>query len=380
MDQQNCHYETYLSSLLFLFTAALDVLITNNKKNQRSVRSSGSRNKGSTYNGKDDDDVLSVEEKLTVTPTTASEEEFHQVLALRKNYIPTSVSLSYVNTEPLMMLRGDGVYLYDHTGRAFLDTRNNVAHVGHSNDKVVNAVVEQVRLLNTNTRYLHPTMARLAEKLISKMPKGSGLCKVFFVNSGSEANDLALRLTQCMTKSKNMICIAGAYHGHTLSVLNVSPYKFQAGKRPIGQNKNIIMVPAPNGSMSERSILSVKEAVSNFCGPTNGNVGGIIMEGGMSVAGVILPPKTFYTDAIARVKEAGGLYIADEVQTGFGRFGNHYWGFEQNNPGISEGGINVFPDIITVGKPFGNGMPLGAVITTERIASVFDDNGVEYFK
>ena len=305
---------------------------------------------------------------------------FEEVLSTRLSRIPKSVSLSYSNTTPLMIMRGEGSYLFDHTGKRYLDTRNNVCHVGHCHPRVIRAVMNQVKLLNTNTRYLHPTMCTLAEKLVSKMPPKSGLCKVFFVNSGSEANDLALRLAISKTQSKNMICVEGAYHGHTLSVLNVSPYKFRAGKKPLGQSNQVRTVPVPdlyrskfkgnNDAVSNMMYAkTVNDAIIEF---SNDGIAAFIIEGGMSVAGVVLPSYSYLKEAIGYVRKAGGLYIADEVQTGFGRFGLTYWGFELNNP-------DIYPDIVTVGKPFGNGMPLAAVITTEDIASNFDMNGVEYF-
>ena len=314
----------------------------------------------------------------------ASDEEFERALAFRKKHVPSTVSLSYANTSPLMILRGNGPYLFDHNNVQYLDTRNNVAHVGHCHPKVVSAVTEQCSALNTNTRYLHPNLSDLAAKLIAKTnPNESGLTKVFFVNSGSEANDLALRLVHAKTGSWNMIAIEGAYHGHTNSCVNISPYKYLAGKKPLGQSVSVQMVPAPdlyrgefrpNNAMSEEDCGSnyakyVQAAVNSF---GDGNVGGFIMEGGMSVAGIILPSLSYIKEAVECVRHCGGLYIADEVQTGFGRFGSSYWGFQHGND-------CVFPDIITVGKPFGNGMPLAAVITTEAVAGAFDANGVEYF-
>uniref|UniRef100_A0A7S2LEK1 Uncharacterized protein n=1 Tax=Leptocylindrus danicus TaxID=163516 RepID=A0A7S2LEK1_9STRA len=315
----------------------------------------------------------------------ASGEEFNRALALRKQHIPNAVSLSYANTSPLMILRGKGAYLFDHNNVQYLDTRNNVAHVGHCHPAVVSAVTKQCSALNTNTRYLHPFLSELAAKLIAKANPGSrsGLTKVFFVNSGSEANDLALRLVHAKTGSWNMITIEGAYHGHTNSCINISPYKYLAGKKPLGQSASVKMVPAPdlfrgefrpNSTMSEEDCGSkyakyVQAAANSF---GHGNLGGFIMEGGMSVAGVILPSLSYMQQAVECVRSHGGLYIADEVQTGFGRFGSSYWGFQHGND-------CVFPDIVTVGKPFGNGMPLAAVITTDAVAEAFDANSVEYF-
>jgi ethanolamine-phosphate phospho-lyase len=283
--------------------------------------------------------------------------------------------------------QGHGSKLIDECGNEYLDTRNNVAHVGHGNPAVVDAVSTQLTILNTNTRYLHPNVVRLAERLCGKMPDGSSLDTVVFVNSGSEANDLALRLARSYSKSKNTIVVDGAYHGHTLAVLEVSPYKYEHGKEfeltPNGPfstpGKHIYKVPSPDIYRGEhrdadtagaKYAAYVEDACQFYKNIHGESVGAFIIEGGMSVAGVILPPRGYLRKSVEAVRAAGGVYIADEVQTGFGRLGSAYWAFEVDS---------VVPDIVTVGKPFGNGMPLGAVITTKKIAAAFQEMGVEYF-
>lgn len=312
------------------------------------------------------------------------------VLKLREKHFMTSVSISYANTGGLMIVQGKGSRLMDETGQWYLDTRNNVAHVGHCHPRVAEAVTQQLRTVNTNTRYLHPNVCLLAERLSAKCP--APLEVVVFVNSGSEANDLALRLARAYTQSKNTIVIEGAYHGHTLSVLEVSPYKYKYGKEfPLtlqgagrGPFKtpghHIWQVPCPDfyrgphrgADAGKQYAKYVKEACDYYKNKMRESVSAIIIEGGMSVGGVILPSDDFVIQSVAAVRDAGGIYIADEVQTGFGRLGSSFWAFECGNHG-------VVPDIVTVGKPFGNGMSLGAVIVTREIANVFDEMGIEYF-
>lgn len=325
---------------------------------------------------------------LHMSPSSCDDAETmtkEQVMNLRGKHFVKNVSASYANSGPLMIVRGEGSRLIDESGRTYLDTRNNVAHVGHENLVVVQAIQKQVAKLNTNSRYLHPNVVELARRLGEKLP--NSLNKVIFVNSGSEANDLALRLARCYTGSKNTIVVDGAYHGHTLSVLEVSPYKYEHSKEFIltkngnhnTPGKHIWKVPCPDvyrGAYGDQDAGGkyakfVEDACQHYMNRGE-NVGAFIIEGGMSVAGVILPPREYLRKSVEAVRQAGGVYIADEVQTGFGRLGSCYWAFEYGNHG-------VVPDIVTVGKPFGNGMPLAAVITTQRIANAFENMGVEYF-
>jgi ethanolamine-phosphate phospho-lyase len=161
-----------------------------------------------------------------------------QVFKMRKELTSPAQSVSYQNTNPLWIVRGKGQYLYDEKGTAYLDTRNNVAHLGHTHPRVVKAVQDQVAELNTNTRYLHQNLVQLAEKLTATMPEE--LCVCFFVNSGSEANDLAIRLSRAHTKNKDVIVLERAYHGHTVSVLDISPYKYEhaGGPGKVRQKRN----------------------------------------------------------------------------------------------------------------------------------------------
>ena len=307
-----------------------------------------------------------------------------EVLMLRKRHYSNCVSISYENSDPLMIMSGYGSRLVDEKGVSYLDTRNNVAHVGHQNPQVVRAVQRQVATLNTNSRYLHPNAVVLAQRLTKLLPEG--LEKVFFVNSGSEANDLALRLARAYSNSKNCIVVDHAYHGHTLATLEVSPYKFDHSKEfeIVGSTKrspgqHIFKVPCPDtfrglhrganaGHEYARYVTEACETIQN----RGEKVSAFIIEGGLSVGGVIMPPKDYLRLSVESVRKAGGLYIADEVQTSFGRLGKWYWAFEYGDSGVT-------PDIVTIGKPFGNGMPLAAVVTTRHVVETFESMAVEYF-
>lgn len=317
-----------------------------------------------------------------------------QVLTLRAKHFSKRVSISYANSGPLVIIGGQGSRLIDETGRTYLDTRNNVAHCGHNHPRVIEAVQRQVAALNTNTRYLHPNVVELAKRLADTLP--DSLEVVFFVNSGSEANDLALRLARAYTRSKNTIVVDGAYHGHTLATLEVSPYKYEhsaefslsapiTGTEYATPGPHIWKVPCPDTfrgrhrdvtDAAEKYAEYVRQACAHYLQQQNEKVGAFIVEGGMSVAGVILPPPTYLKQCVEAVHQAGGVYIADEVQTGFGRFGSCFWAFQHQQ---SQEHDPVTPDIVTVGKPFGNGMPLAAVVTNREIAEAFESMGVEYF-
>jgi len=225
-----------------------------------------------------------------------------EVLALRQKHFSSSLSVSYANTGPLMIVKGRGARLMDENGVSYLDTRNNVSHCGHCHPAVVKAIQEQVAQLNTNTRYLHPNMARLAERLCATLP--DELDTVFFVNSGSEANDLALRLARAWSGgSNNTVTVDAAYHGHTLAVLEVSPYKYEHSKEYLFhlQNSNgqgspgphIHKVPLPDifrGEFRDITTAGVQYAsyVQQACRDFQNKgekVRAFIIEGGMSVAG-----------------------------------------------------------------------------------------------
>lgn len=307
--------------------------------------------------------------RLACEPEPSSAE----ILALRSIHIGKSLSISY--RRPLTILRGSMQYLYDETGRRYLDGVNNVAHVGHCHPRVVRAGREQMAVLNTNTRYLHPALVRYAERLSATLPAPLRVC--FFVCSGSEANELALRLARAHTGREDIVVLDAAYHGNTTSLVEISPYKFN-GPGGSGAPPHVHVVPLPddyrgpyrrNDPEAGRKYAGhVLEAIASARAQGR-EVGAFIAESLPGCGGQIVLPPGYLAHAYRYVRQAGGVCIADEVQTGFGRVGACFWGFETQN---------VVPDIVTMGKPIGNGHPLAAVVTTPEIAASFA-NGMEYF-
>jgi 4-aminobutyrate aminotransferase-like enzyme len=311
--------------------------------------------------------ILQIPETLFPEPSYSKDEILH----LRSEHIAESLGVSY--RTPLHIVRGFMQYLYDDEGRQYLDVRNNVPQVGHSNPYVVDALTKQAAVLNTNTRYLHANLVKYARRLSSKMPGDLKVC--FFVNSGSEANELALRLAMTHTKQKDILVIDGAYHGNTDNLVGLSPYKHN-GPGGEGPPPHVHMVKMPDSYRGEyrhsdaglkyaedvdRAIQEIKDQDKGLCA--------FICEPLMGCGGQIIFPDGYLKEAFERVRAAGGVCIADEVQIGFGRVGTHFWGFETQG---------VIPDIVTMGKPIGNGHPVGAVITTPEIAESFN-TGMEFF-
>jgi len=299
--------------------------------------------------------------------------EASEILEVRKEKLGPSLSVSY--DRPLKIVRGYGQYLYSREGRAYLDCVNNVCHVGHCHPRVVEAAREQVAMLNTNTRYLHDNIINYAEKLTSLFPDSLSVC--FFVNSGSEANDLALRMARTYRHSKETIVVDHAYHGNLTSLIEISAYKFD-GPGGSGALEHIHKVPMPDPyrgpykyddpQAGHKYAAHVGEVISNLA-KEGKKPSAFICESLPGVGGQIVMPPHYLEQAYSLARRAGAVCIADEVQVGFGRVGDYFWGFETQG---------VVPDIVTLGKPIGNGHPLGAVITTPEIASAFH-NGMEYF-
>ena len=296
-----------------------------------------------------------------------------EIATRRAERIGYNLSLTYQT--PITFVRGAGQYLYDENGRRYLDAYNNVPHVGHSHPHVVRAAARQMTVLNTNTRYLHENLVRYAERLTATLPDPLKVC--FFVNSGSEATELALRLARAHTGHKDLIVSDGAYHGHTTTLVDISPYKAEtAGGQGLARWVHKAAVPDDYRGTYRRGerdiglnyargleplIASIEAEGCGLCG--------FMIESLLSCAGQIVLPEGYLKEAYKRVRAAGGVCIADEVQVGFGRVGTHVWGFELQG---------VVPDIVALGKPIGNAHPLGAVVTTPEIAASFD-NGMEFF-
>ncbi len=294
------------------------------------------------------------------------------ILAARRKHLSRSFSVSF--RRPLQIVRGSMQYLYDETGRAYLDGVDNVVHVGHCHPRVVAAGQRQMALLNTNTRFLHAELARYVERLAATFPEPLDVC--FMVCTGSEANDLALRLARAHTGRRDAIVVDGAYHGTVSSVIDLSSYKFD-GPGGSGAPPWVHKVPMPDPY--RRRLAGDPQAGETLAGhvgaaaaastESGGGVAAFYCESLLGCGGQIVLPAGYLEHAYRHVRAAGGVCVADEVQVGFGRVGSHMWGFELQG---------VVPDIVTLGKPIGNGHPMAAVITTREIAGSFL-NGMEYF-
>ena len=294
-------------------------------------------------------------------------------LGRRRQFLGGNLSVAY--RDPLRVVRGWRQYLFDDEGRRFLDAYNNVPHVGHCHPRVVRAAQEQIAVLNTNTRYLNDQVAEYAERLVATLPAPLGVC--MFVNSASEANELALRMAHAFTKRHDMIVLEAAYHGHTSTLIDLSPYK-HAGPGGAGAPGWVHVAPIPDVYRGEfRSLdpqagskyASQVAAIVRRMERDDRGLAGFIAETCPSVGGQIVLPPHYLPEVYEHVRGAGAVCIADEVQTGLGRMGTHFWAFEAHN---------VVPDIVVMGKPLGNGHPMAAVVTTREIADAFN-NGMEFF-
>jgi len=296
-----------------------------------------------------------------------------ETLAARRRLFGHNLSIAY--HEPLRIVRGWRQYLFDDTGRRYIDAYNNVPHVGHCHPRVVAAGQRQMALLNTNTRYLSDVVNEYAERLTATLPDPLSVC--FLVNSASEANELALRMARAYTGQRDMVVLEGAYHGNTTSLIDLSPYK-HAGPGGTGAPDWVHVAPIPDvyrgmyrandpnaGPTYARHVADIVARVRE----RGRGVAGFIAETCPSVGGQIVFPPGYLAEVYRHVRDAGGVCIADEVQTGLGRMGTHFWAFEAQA---------VVPDIVVMGKPLGNGHPIGALVTTPEIAASFD-NGMEYF-
>ncbi len=266
---------------------------------------------------------------------------------------------------PLHLVRGKGVWLFDSEGNRYLDCYNNVASVGHCHPRVVEALRGQASTLNTHTRYLHENVVRLAERLGASLPGDLEVC--MFVCTGTEANDLAFRIAKTVTGNGGAIVTEHAYHGNSIAVTELSTEEYPVSEQP----EYLASVEAPNeyrGSYrAGEPDLGSKYA--DFVDDAIGSLDGrgfrpamFICDNIFSSNGILTPPPDYLQAVYRKVREAGGLIVADEVQSGLCRLGDHWWGFEDSG---------VVPDIVTMGKPMGDGHPLAVVVTTPAIAEEF---------
>jgi len=299
---------------------------------------------------------------------------------LRKKHIGPSCKL-FFKSDPLKIVSAKGQYMYDENNTSYLDCINNVCHVGHCHPDVVKAGQDQMAVLNTNSRFLHDNLVLYAERLCDTFP--GKLSVAYLVNSGSEANDLALRMAHQHTGNQDVITLDHAYHGHVISLIDISPYKFnKPGGAGCPKYTSVAPVPDvyrgkhwasqhPGEDMGKIYAKDVDDIIANLANKGR-KPSAFIAESLQSCGGQIIFPDSYLREVYKSVRAAGGIVIADEVQVGFGRVGTHMWAFQTY-------GEDLVPDIVTLGKPMGNGHPIAAVITTPEIAASFGATGVEYF-
>ncbi len=287
-----------------------------------------------------------------------------EVLATRREYVNPAVFTLY--RQPLMIVDGRMQYLFDETGRRYLDLFAGIVTVscGHCHPKVVQRIQQQVgKLQHATTIYLHPNLPQLAKKLAARMP--SGLDVTYFVNSGSEANDLAITMARLFTGHRDVIAVRNAYHGGSPTAMGLTAH--HTWKYPTQSHDGVHHALCPDSyrspfsgtreSVASQSAADIRDVIRNS---TSGNIAAFISEPIQGVGGATLGAENYLGEAYQVAREYGGLCIADEVQTGFGRTGNHFWGFEN---------YDVVPDIVTMAKGIGNGIPLAAVTTRREIAA-----------
>lgn len=312
--------------------------------------------------------ILGLAEELT----TYSKATVTELLERRRKILGGDLSIGY--RRPINVVRGQAQYLFDRSGRKYLDAYNNVPHIGHCHPAVIDAVNRQMRLINTNTRYLHDNILNFAEALTATMPDPLNVC--YFLNSASEANELAIRMMRSVTGANDIIVLGGAYHGHTSNLIEISPYKHDG---PGGRGRSDWVHTAPVADVYRGEFRDLSNAGPQFARmlaeicqsirEAGRGLSGFIAESCPSVGGQIIFPPNYLAEVYETVRQHGGLCVADDVQTGYGRLGSAFYGFELQG---------VTPDIVILGKPIGNGHPLAALVTTREIADRFNQ-GMEFF-
>jgi 4-aminobutyrate aminotransferase-like enzyme len=278
------------------------------------------------------------------------------MIARRNRLLGPAYRLFY--EEPVQFMRGEGVWLYDAAGTPYLDAYNNVASVGHCHPHVVAAIARQAAVLNTHTRYLHPLILDYAERLLATFPAEIG--HVMFTCTGSEANDLALRVARTVTGGTGFIVTETAYHGVTCALAELSP----SLGLPRANDSHVRLVPAPRtlGEATGKAFARhVRDALDDMA-KSGIRPAGLLVDTIFSSDGVFADPTGFLRGAVEAIRAAGGLFIADEVQPGFGRCGAGMWGFGRHN---------TVPDLVAMGKPMGNGHPIAAMAARAEHLSTF---------
>lgn len=370
-------FENEISVLYYLIAARLCISVCNSAHSRKSDASN-------EYAFSSEKKAWSMLHKwLTINPLAAENHfrsainlpkkkttSIEQMVEKRHNSISPIVSLSY--SKPIYMNRSAFQYMYDAYGNTYLDAYNNIPHVGHAHPKVVEAGQRQMAKLNTNTRYIYDVLANYAENLLSYFP--ASLNKVYFVNSGSAATDLAIRLARAHTNHELMMVMEHGYHGNTQNGIDISDYKF-SNKAGQGKKDFILKTQIPDtyrgkytdndGTAGKKYAQETIDQIEKSDHP----IAAFISEPIVGCGGQVPLAKGYLKEIYPKIKAQGGVCISDEVQTGFGRLGEYFWGYEMQD---------VVPDIVILGKPMGNGHPIGAVVTTSEIADSFS-KGVEFF-
>lgn len=277
-----------------------------------------------------------------------------ELIQRRQRLLGKSYRLFYQN--PLYPVKGEGVWLYEADGKRYLDAYNNVVSVGHCHPKVVEAICAQASQLNTHTRYLHDSIINYAERLLVRYP--AHLNNLTMTCSGSEANDLALRIAREVTGNPIALITRWAYHGTTSSIAEISP------SLGIDIGKDVRTLDAPDTFRNKGKWLASLRQTLDELSVQGLNPAALIMDGVFSSDGIFIPPAEEIQQAVEWVRQAGGIYIADEVQSGFARTGNHFWGFES---------YQVKPDMVTIGKPMGNGHPVAGLVARSDLLDQFGE-------
>lgn len=308
-------------------------------------------------------------------PGRAAASASQAILEKRRKHVGPNLAL-FFKDEPLHIVRGQGCELFDPEGNCYLDCINNVSHVGHAHPGVAAAVSTQLFTLNTNSRYLHEAYVEYAEAMAALCP--APLQVLYMLTSGSEANDLAWRIARAAAAAANpdncrplhVAVVDHAYHGHTSLCIDLSPYKFK-GPGGGGRPAYVHVLPCPdvyrgqhlNGAAAARAAIAEAEAAG-------GRIAAFFSESILSCGGQVLLPPGYLEGVYREMRAAGAVCVADEVQCGFGRVGRAFWAFELQG---------VVPDIVTFGKPCGNGWPMAGLITSPRLAEAFSAPGMEFF-
>ncbi|HNP35956.1 MAG TPA: aminotransferase class III-fold pyridoxal phosphate-dependent enzyme [Woeseiaceae bacterium] len=290
----------------------------------------------------------------------------NELLERRQRLLGSGSPLFYDN--PLHLVRGEGVWLYDADGRRYLDAYNNVPHVGHCHPRVVDALCQQARTLNTHTRYLHRNILDYGERLTATFD--DSLSMLMLACTGSEANEIAIRMARRCSGNMGIIATNFAYHGNTTTVATISSVFTPAKER----GPYVRTIPAPDsyrvpagfpaGDLAAAYAKTVQAAIDSLEADGVG-VAAMLVDTIYSSEGLPDVPAGYVADAVRRVRAAGGFFIADEVQPGFGRMGDHMWGYQHHG---------VVPDIVTLGKPMGNGHPISGVVARRELVTEFGES------